>query len=160
MEKINTIHFSLDEVTAFCGTKTKTVPTVTLDKELVTCKRCLKKLSTPVKVKKVSKAKKEAVVGKGGISFTENEKHGYCLTVGRDTLLRLGKKLSDKIGVMMLMSDLGMMSTSMKLAGDVEQLISHNEAVYLRDWFQNKKKDNNGLVFVSDVMEAFTVEAK
>jgi hypothetical protein len=153
-----TIHYtvSVDNKATFCGTKVSEKTSLTTDKDTVTCKRCLKKLNAPTKVK-VAKKDKVVSKGKGNVEYVEHEKHGHCLSIGRGTLLRVGKKLDEKVGTMILGSELGMMSTSMKFAGDVGQLISENEITFLKKTFSELKKAGNGVVLVSDVKNAFTV---
>lgn len=155
-----TVHYTAAENTTLCGTKSKNVPTLTTDKALVDCKRCLKKLNAPVKEVKVAKKNKTVSKGKGNVEYVKHERHGHCLSVGRGTLLRLGKDLNAKVGVMTLGNELGMTSTSMKFAGGAAQLISDNEVEFLRNSFTELKKVNNGVVLVADVVKAFTVETR
>ena len=136
----------------FCGSKAK-APVTTSIKSDVTCKRCLKKLEGS-KSPKVKKATKKSVVGKGGIEFVEDKKHGFGLTVGRDTLLKLGDSMDSKIGVITFFNPLGIMTTSVKFASPtVEQIVSVNEINFLRDLFASLKSEKEH-VLVSDVKEA------
>ena len=148
------VHFKKDG-NIVCGTKAAQY-TSTENKAEVTCKRCIKKLEN--KTTKVKKTSKKALVGKGGIEFVEDSKHGFGLAVGRDTLLKLGKTLDSKIGVITFFNPLGIMTTSMKFASStVEQIISVNEINFLRTLFEDIKS-KKGFVTVFDVKEALVTE--
>jgi len=155
-----------------CGTKAKK-PLTTEVKELVTCKRCLKKLGIVIPKKDATqKPKKDATqkpknrtIEKNqtkrkkplGIHYIKDKKWGHCLKINSNVLLKIGDDLDDKVNVLIIISTEGMMSTSMKFANTL-QLLKVKEANYLRGWFINHKMHNGGVVYVHEVKEAFEKE--
>jgi len=154
-------HFEVDGK-IICGTKVKT-PITTEVKELVTCKRCIKKLGikdnsiltkkTPKKKKPVKNATKRSQPSY--IKYVNDRKWGHCLQVSHGTLVKFGDELEDRVNIIVLIATTGMMSTSMRFS-NVLQILSVKEANFLRGWFINHKMHNGGRVLVSEVKEAFS----
>jgi len=141
-------HFEKDGV-VLCGTKGNVVEKTTVKSE-VTCKRCLKKLSTPAH-KEVSK-KSTTVTD---LDFIEHKKFGFCLDFGRDTILKVGDELDEKVGVMMFLTPAGMFSTSARFASaQVREFASENQINALKEWFAGVKA-SKGFVTVADIKEKF-----
>jgi len=148
---------------AICGTKGKS-PEFANNVNLITCKKCLKildKMENPTPKKKKSTTI-ERTIPKNltkrkkpkNLKFIDDRKWGYCLQVNASTLLKLGENLNDKITIMTLITDSGIMSTSMQFY-NVNQILSIKESNYLRGWFINHKMHNGGKVLISEVKEAF-----
>jgi len=139
--KPKVLHYQEVDGKVICETTKENVETTDLKTE-VTCKKCLRKIKA-LSRKKINK-----------IKFIEDRKWGFCLKI-RTVFLKLGDNLDSKIGTMILVNDAGMLSTSMKMYGNVLDLLSIKEANYLRSWFLNFSMGNGGTVLVSDVKEAF-----
>ena len=139
--KPRVLHYQEVDGKIICETTKENVETTDLKTE-VTCKKCLRK------IKALSRKKINT------IKFIEDRKWGFCLKI-RTVFLKLGDNLDSKIGTMILVNDAGMLSTSMKMYGNVLDLLSIKEANYLRGWFLNFSMSNGGTVLVSDVKEAF-----
>jgi hypothetical protein len=143
-------HFEIDG-NILCGSKAKTIKSSAV-KEDVTCKRCLKKLETPADktLKKVSKKKIN-------IKFIEHKRFGFCLEINNDAILKLGDDLDERVGIMIMFTNAGMMSTSARFTGPVSQMITKKELDFLKEWFYNKRNENGKVndIYVSDCKEAF-----
>ena len=135
------IHYKTKNDEIICGTKSKKINSTTKKGE-VTCKKCLKKLET--KVEKYAKKNK--------IKFIINKKFGPCIEI-KEILLKLGDTFTSEIGLMILLSPLGMTSTSMKLA-NVGHFLSNKDINFLRKMFINLKNEH-GDVSVLHVQEIF-----
>ena len=135
------IHFITKSGDIICGTKAKKI-TSTKNKEKVTCKKCLNKLITNL----------EKYAKKNNIKFIINRKFGPCLQI-KDILLKLGDTFTSEINLMILLSPLGMTSTSMKLA-NVGHFLSNKDINFLRKMFENLKKEHEK-VSILHVQELF-----
>ena len=135
------IHYITKDGDIICGTKAKKFASTT-NKVKVTCKKCLNKLET--KIEKYSKKNK--------INFIINRKFGPCIEI-KEILLKLGDNFTSEIGLMILLSPLGMTSTSMKLA-NVGHFLSNKDINFLRKMFENLKKEHEK-VSVLHVQELF-----
>jgi len=151
-----------------CGTKAKK-PLTTEVKELVTCKRCMKKLGIEIpkaeKPKKDKTAKPKRTVEENrtrrkqppGLHYIEDRKWGHCLQINPDVMLKFGDGLEEKVNIMILIGSKGMTSTSMRFANAL-QFLKVKEVNFLRGWFINQKMHNGGVVYVKEVKEAFQIK--
>ena len=124
-----------------CNTKAKKIESTSIESE-VTCKRCLKKLST-------------MEPRNDNIKFVEHKQLKYCLCINDNVFLKLGDDINDRITTMILSKDGSIVSTNMRLGGKVSQLIPEKDLTFLKEWFMMKKVEQNNNIYVHDCKDFF-----
>jgi len=152
-----------------CGTNASNI-LKSVNREDVTCKRCLAKL---VRLDKFNKhenivplklsndkpmvsnpIKKQEYTETRDVVFVMDRRYGPCILFDDNTIVKLGDKISDRLGIVAIINKKGKILSGPLLKG-AEGITLSSGVETFRNWFR-KQKETRDIVMISEVKSSFT----